>query len=103
MLACSDGGSSVDGERVPSGGCFAGFVGVVLAGCLTMPLAVLGQLLPLSNFPHDVYGIHTEVLFWILLGTYVLLVWIGDRNCTPETRLSSGESGRCICIVGVVV
>eukprot|EP00731_Ephydatia_muelleri_P004969 Em0002g1145a len=50
-------------------GC-ASFVGVVLAGCLSMPLAVLGQMLPAYNFPHDVYGIHTEVLLWTLLGTY---------------------------------
>ena len=101
------GGGGGDMERGAPGGCCSGFVGVVLAGCLTMPLAVLGQLLPLYNLPHDGYGIHTEVLLWILLGTYVLVVWIGGRNPSgTETRSGSVETGlslHCVCGRGVCI
>eukprot|EP00731_Ephydatia_muelleri_P004982 Em0002g1158a len=90
LLSCGD-SSGEKGEGGTSGGGCASFVGVVLAGCLSMPLAVLGQMLPAYNFPHDVYGIHTEVLLWTLLGTYVVLVWIGTQG--SEGRESGGCKG----------
>ena len=102
-------GEGEKGEGATSRGGCAGFVSVVLAGCLSMPLAVLSQMLPAYNFPHDVYGVHTEVLLWMLLGTYILLAWIGERTSGSEARSSGSESASSrrhrnteICVVLMV-
>ncbi|KAL5505818.1 hypothetical protein EMCRGX_G007325 [Ephydatia muelleri] len=102
LLSCGD-SSGEKGEGGTSGGGCASFVGVVLAGCLSMPLAVLGQMLPAYNFPHDVYGIHTEVLLWTLLGTYVVLVWIGTQGSEGRESASSRRHRSTEVCVALVV
>ncbi len=57
-----------------------------------MPLATLLQFIPLYHTFHDLYAVHTEVCVVVLLGLYIVLAWIGDRNTGMEPR--QGESMR---------
>ncbi|KAK3699594.1 hypothetical protein QZH41_014307 [Actinostola sp. cb2023] len=58
---------------------------VILTGLLSMPCGVI-QFIFVYHIPHDVCGIHTEVLVCIMIAVYALIVWRSDRNPALHSR-----------------
>jgi len=54
-----------------------------------MPFAVI-QFIFFYHLPHDMYGIHTEILVCIMALVYALIVWTTDRN--PELHSRGGQT-----------
>ena len=75
---------------------FVEFVCVILTSVFAFPLAVMTQFMPLYHVLHDLYGVHTEVIVLILLGVYVVIVWIGDRHREVDTK--PAPKSICICV-----
>ena len=64
---------------------------MVISGVLTMPLAVVLQIMPFYNILHDHFAIHTEVCAFLVIGLYVLIVWSGDRNKSNSVIRGGGQ------------
>lgn len=77
---------------------FVEFVCVILTSVFTFPLAVATQFMPLYHVLHDLNGIHTEVVVYIILGVYIVIAWIGDRHREAEVRpAAKGILIHCRC------
>ncbi|XP_076065535.1 uncharacterized protein LOC143039413 [Oratosquilla oratoria] len=77
----------------------------LLGGLCGIPVGILHFLV--FYYPlHNIYGIHNENCFLIVVGLYMILVWSADRNPTLGARLHSGEHGhwsRLLIILNLVV
>ncbi|XP_031574568.1 uncharacterized protein LOC116308317 [Actinia tenebrosa] len=69
----------------PSNSWFKEVVCVILTGLFSMPLGVI-QFIFFYHIPHDVYGIHTEVVVCAMIMVYGLIVWRSDRNPDLNSR-----------------
>ena len=65
---------------------FVEFVCVILTSVFAFPLAVVTQFIPFYHILHDLYGVHSEVVVFIILGLYIVIAWIGDRHRETETK-----------------
>ena len=85
-----------------SNSCFVEFVCVILTSVFAFPLAVVTQFMPFYHILHDLYGVHTEVVVFIILGLYIVIAWIGDRHRETETKPAA--KGACVmCIAWPVM
>jgi hypothetical protein len=56
-----------------------------VAGILGMPGGVL-LFIPLYHPLHDIYGLHSEVTFFILFSIFMGIIWSGDRKASPDAK-----------------
>ena len=80
---------------------FVEFVCVILTSVFTFPLAVVTQFIPLYHFLHDLRGVHTEVVVFILIGVYILIAWIGDRH--REVEVKPAVKGVCLNVYMIYI
>ena len=73
---------------------FVEFVCVILTSVFPFPLAVVTQFMPLYHFLHDLKGVHTEILVFILIRVYIVIAWVGDRN--REVEAKPAVKGMCL-------
>ena len=62
-----------------------------LTGLLTFPIAVVTQFTPLYHIPHDVFGIHSEICFWLLIFGYCTCVFWGIMRASPTNAIEIGK------------
>ncbi|XP_001636002.2 uncharacterized protein LOC5515900 isoform X2 [Nematostella vectensis] len=69
----------------PSKSWFKELTCVLVAGVFSMPLGVV-QFIVFYHIPHDMYGIHTEVLVLLMCLVYGVFLWRADRNPRIHSR-----------------
>jgi len=62
-----------------------------LTGLLTFPVAVITQFTPLYHIPHDIFGVHSEVCYWMLAFVYCTSVMWGLMRATPTHAVEEGQ------------
>jgi hypothetical protein len=62
-----------------------------LTGLLTFPVAVITQFTPLYHIPHDIFGVHSEVCYWMLAFVYCTSVMWGLMRATPTHAFEVGQ------------
>lgn len=60
----------------------------VIAGVLGTPGGIL-LFLPIYHPLHDIYKIHSEVTYFCILTTFLLIIWSGDRTPRSEHFLKN--------------
>lgn len=64
-------------------------------------MAVATQFIPLYHILHDLYGVHTEVVVFLLIGAYVVIAWSGDRHHEIEAKpAAKGTNAHTVCSQG---
>ncbi|XP_002129943.2 uncharacterized protein LOC100176636 [Ciona intestinalis] len=73
-------------KAVASGGFIREITCVFITGMLSMALAVIFQMLPIYHGLKDGFGIHSEVIMFIVFALYFGIVYWNDRTPSDEAR-----------------
>lgn len=88
-----------------STGFFKEMLCVIITAAFSMGFAVIFQMLPFYHGLKDGFGLHTEVIMFVVFGLYFAIVWFADRNPPSEARsqLTSSKSSWWMNETGIAI
>lgn len=75
-----------DTSKIKSHGFLLEMSCVLVTAMFSMAMAVVFQMVPIYHGLKDGFGMHTEIIIFILVGLYGSIVWYADRTPSDEAR-----------------